>query len=295
MASGNRRPRNGRPRSPGAPRRVARVAVILSLIMVAFVAGGGPPPSPSPVLSNNPQSGSGWGAPIGDGDKAIFATANPTYGKSPLTVSFVVYNLGGLPSSVTYIWVFGDGTSATGASVSHVYTSVGIYIAQVVATDGQDGGKRAGYGGEILVVDPDTDGDGVPDSLDAFPLSPVLSRIVQKIQIGNGVGQVSTHIPLYAHVTVLLFFNVTGEARLYYGSICESTSGGGTLTLLFSVSIPNDGFATPVGIAVPWPSISYPYLLHQVGCANGASVVPFAYYVGGTDFSTEMWAVLGHQ
>ena len=63
-------------------------------------------------------------------------SANPTSGSSPLTVS-----LDGSGSSdndgniVSYVWDFGDGNSANGATTSHTYTQYGTYAASLTVTD----------------------------------------------------------------------------------------------------------------------------------------------------------------
>ena len=63
--------------------------------------------------------------------------ATPTTGTAPLNVNF-----SGTPSSdpdgdaLTYVWDFGDGNTATGATTSHVYTAVGGYTATLTVSDG---------------------------------------------------------------------------------------------------------------------------------------------------------------
>jgi PKD repeat protein len=85
-------------------------------------AGSPPPPPPG----NNP--------PIAR------ATANPTSGKAPLTVSF---NATGSSDpdgdSLSYSWNFGDGTQGSGAIVSHTYQTQGIYPATLTVDDGRGG------------------------------------------------------------------------------------------------------------------------------------------------------------
>jgi hypothetical protein len=51
------------------------------------------------------------------------------------------WNEGGESTIVSLIWHFGDGSSATGALVTHTYTSSGTYLAGVTAADNR------GYGG----------------------------------------------------------------------------------------------------------------------------------------------------
>ena len=64
------------------------------------------------------------------------ATATPTSGSIPLTVSF-----DGTGSSdpdgwiVSYTWNFGDGSTGSGQTVSHTYTTAGTYTATLTVTD----------------------------------------------------------------------------------------------------------------------------------------------------------------
>ncbi|MGB1252385.1 MAG: PKD domain-containing protein [Candidatus Promineifilaceae bacterium] len=66
-------------------------------------------------------------------------SADPTIGDAPLAVNF-----NGAGSSdadgpiVSYVWNFGDGTSGSGAAVSHSYASAGSYVATLTVTD-EDG------------------------------------------------------------------------------------------------------------------------------------------------------------
>jgi hypothetical protein len=61
------------------------------------------------------------------------------------------WNENGESTIVSLVWHFGDGTSATGALVTHTFTSPGTYLAGVTATDNR------GYGGtsefEIQVIE----------------------------------------------------------------------------------------------------------------------------------------------
>lgn len=67
-------------------------------------------------------------------------TANPTTGAAPLEVSFNATASTAPPgqSIASYAWDFGDGSTGTGASVSHTYTRRGTYVATLTITDSQD-------------------------------------------------------------------------------------------------------------------------------------------------------------
>ncbi len=56
-------------------------------------------------------------------------------------------NLGGmLNDSLTYFWLFGDGTNATTANASHTYSSDGSYIVSLTVTDAYGEGDAASIG-----------------------------------------------------------------------------------------------------------------------------------------------------
>jgi hypothetical protein len=65
-----------------------------------------------------------------------------------------------------FAWTFGDGTSASGASVVHTYAAAGMFSATVSITDGRTGLREATL--DLTVsADSDTDGDGIPNLSDA--------------------------------------------------------------------------------------------------------------------------------
>ncbi len=69
--------------------------------------------------------------------------AAPTSVITPPTCVGLTCNLSGATSSdpdvgdaITYAWDFGDLTSGTSASASHVYTTPGTYLLRLTVTDG---------------------------------------------------------------------------------------------------------------------------------------------------------------
>jgi PKD repeat protein len=63
-------------------------------------------------------------------------TATPTTGTAPLTVSFSGTGSTDTDGSITaYEWTFGDGSTATGATTNHLYSTAGTYTAQLRVVD----------------------------------------------------------------------------------------------------------------------------------------------------------------
>lgn len=64
----------------------------------------------------------------------VTAAASPPTGSAPLAVSFSANAAGGA-GGYTYTWIFGDGTSGTGAQTSHTYSNPGTYPVEVLVKD----------------------------------------------------------------------------------------------------------------------------------------------------------------
>ena len=72
---------------------------------------------------------------------SVSASATPTSGSAPLTVSFTSNATDPDGFIATYHWDFGDGGTSTQAAPSHVYQSAGTFTARVTVTD--NGGATA--------------------------------------------------------------------------------------------------------------------------------------------------------
>lgn len=79
-------------------------------------------------------------------------SATPTSGTAPLTVSLSASGSTDPDGdALTYAWNFGDNTTGTGVSASHVYTSAGQYTAKVTVSDGKGG---SGIATVVITVSP---------------------------------------------------------------------------------------------------------------------------------------------
>jgi hypothetical protein len=66
-----------------------------------------------------------------------YATANPQSGAAPLTVSFSsAGSFAKRGTALTYLWSFGDGSTATTPNGSHTYLTPGTYSARLTISDG---------------------------------------------------------------------------------------------------------------------------------------------------------------
>jgi hypothetical protein len=83
-------------------------------LVVTYSTGGGDPDQPPSITS---------------------ATATPTAGTAPLAVTFAGAASDPEGAPLTYTWQFGDGGSASGASVAHTYAA-GTYSARLAVYDG---------------------------------------------------------------------------------------------------------------------------------------------------------------
>ena len=68
------------------------------------------------------------------------ATATPSSGAPPLTVSFSASGSSDPDGdALTYAWNFGDGTQGVGVALPHTYAAAGRYVARLTVADGKGG------------------------------------------------------------------------------------------------------------------------------------------------------------
>jgi PKD repeat protein len=104
------------------------------------------------------------------------ASANPLSGTAPLNISFSGTGNDKDGTVVSHLWSFGDGSQSTEQNPQHTYNNPGTYTATLTVTDND--GAAGSDSVTITVNDPpenpsdtgeDSDGDGIPDTLDIGP------------------------------------------------------------------------------------------------------------------------------
>ncbi len=100
--------------------------------------------------------------------------ASPVSGQAPLNVTFTGSGSDPDGSVVSYSWAFGDNTTASGASVSHLYGSAGTFHVTLTVTD--DSGATASASRDVTVSAPASPPPPPPPSVKPKP-KPVKPRL----------------------------------------------------------------------------------------------------------------------
>ena len=97
--------------------------LILTMLLVGCNGGEGTTTPPiSPVTGNQSPTAS--------------FTANPTSGVAPLVVSFNASNSSDSDGSIiSYAWDFKDGSTGSGQTINHTFSSIGSYSVKLTVTD----------------------------------------------------------------------------------------------------------------------------------------------------------------
>ncbi|MEI6236715.1 MAG: PKD domain-containing protein, partial [Planctomycetota bacterium] len=167
---------------------------------------------------------------------SITIASNPTATPNPVLVNQSVSFSGaasGGTNALVYSWNFGDGTSASGASVSHVYSPAGTYSAVLSVTDGvttehSDISVLVNPLVSVIGSDVDSDGDGFSDSFENFvgtdpsnTASAPATGLIGALGLGkatiklNFAKSVGDNIALNGTLNVPQGFNATG-AVVYF-------------------------------------------------------------------------------
>ncbi|HEY2774181.1 MAG TPA: glycoside hydrolase family 44 protein [Candidatus Binatia bacterium] len=99
-------------------------------------------------------------------------TATPTSGNAPLAVSFNASASSDSDGSIAaYAWSFGDGSTASGVTASHTYTSAGTFTATLTVTDNLG---ATGHATSTINVSPDPTVLNAPSGLTATAASGIV-------------------------------------------------------------------------------------------------------------------------
>jgi PKD repeat protein len=149
-------------------------------------------------------------------------TATPTSGTVPLTVAFSAAGSSDPDGSIaSYQWTFGDGSTGSGVTASHVYAAAGSYTAQLQVTD------NLGASSSKSVV---------------VTVNPVVSApTVRVANIAMSLSAIGTRNTAVAVVTVVNSQGVGISGAAITGTWSGAASGSSTLT---SNSVGSATFAT---------------------------------------------------
>ena len=172
-----------------------------------------------------------------------FFNTNPTVGCAPLNVQFTNYSQGG---NLNYFWSFGNGQVSNSQSPSHLYTSSGTFVAQLVVDNG------CSYDTSTITITvlakPQVAFTVVNDTLctgQAFQFTNISSQLSNSVwNFGDGVGS-----------------NVYSPSHMY-------SSGGTYLVSLIGTSAANGctDTASQFVHSIPSPVLAYDTLVYE-GCA----------------------------
>ena len=155
--------------------------------------------------------------PIGTPNEAPVAsfTADQTVGDAPLLVRFDAGGSSDADGSIaSYSWTFGDGTTATGASVEHLYDEPGLRTPTLTVTD--DRGAEAMLSGSAIVV----------NSAPGSGTNTIEGVVWHDADASGGRGSAEPGVP-----TVPVFVDGDGDGERDAGELVVHTDADGAYTL----------------------------------------------------------------
>ncbi|MBI3286364.1 MAG: PKD domain-containing protein [Burkholderiales bacterium] len=114
--------------------RALALTVFLAIILAACGGGGG---------GSTAMPESSLSVSLGAPNQALLYTGR--------ALSLTAQATSSANLSVTYAWDFGDGSTASGKTVSHIYQKAGTYLVKITATDSNN--KMATASGNLVIVD----------------------------------------------------------------------------------------------------------------------------------------------
>ena len=185
---------------------------------------------------------------VTDSTPVASASANPTSGYLPLTVSFTGSVVGG-DAPITYLWNFSDGLTSTLQSPQHTFTTAGNYNVSFTATD-FDGDSSSS---SVLIVVGDFSVSTNPSSDSVAQARSVSTTVTVTLLSGNSqtVSLSQSGCPPSATCS----FNVVAGNPTFYSNLTVAT-----------------GASTPVGT----------YVIN-INATNGSNVRQTSYTLNVTD------------
>lgn len=172
-----------------------------------------------------------------------FFNTNPTVGCAPLNVQFTNYSQGG---NLNYFWSFGNGQVSNSQSPSHLYTSSGTFVAQLVVDNGC-----------------------------SFDTSTITITVLAKPQVAFTVvndtlctGQLFQFTNISSQLSNTVWSFGDGLSSNVYSPVHGYASGGTFLVSLIGTSAANGCTDTAYQLvySIPSPVLDYDTLVYE-GCA----------------------------
>ena len=167
----------------------------------------------------------------------VALTATPATGTAPLTVALSAAGSSDTDGSiVSYEWTFGDGTTGTGVSATHVYSTAGTYTAQVKVTDnsGLSNTRSVTITANPVVVTPTTKVAAIDMSLIAVTSTSYRARAA--VRITNNAGQPVAGATVRGAWSGLTSRNVSATTNTSGVATFNSTSTRSRGTFIFTVT-----------------------------------------------------------
>lgn len=142
-------------------------------------------------------------------------SASPTSGNAPLTVGFSNASTGNVS---TYAWNFGDGSTSSTASPSHVYSTAGTYTVSLTVSG--PGGTNTKTSAGFITVTAASSGSNCPCTIWPSSAAPTVAADSDKSAVELGVKFESD---VAGYITGIRFYKSATNAGTHIGSLWSSS------------------------------------------------------------------------